>query len=235
MPLLTTPSEDRPPRDSSNFLIFALAALAVLACVWRFTPLHEKLSLAVLTRWGNVIRGHPWTPVAVPLVFVVAAVVGFSHAALVWATVFTFSVGQAFLYSEVGTLAGALTLYALGRVLRQDLVRRIAGSRLDQISRAAGRNGILTMIVLHIFPIAPNTVLNLAAGASHIGLTDFIVGTVLGATPGILVVCLFGHRLIETMHHPAPRNFFLLGLYLLIAWFTLRFFRGRLLEEPQNK
>lgn len=216
---------------SANLFVWALAIVGGLACLWRFTPLHEKITLEVLTHWGDSIRGHSWTPLAVPLVFVLAALVGFSHAALVWASVFIFPAWQAFLYSEVGTLCGALTIYSLGRVLRRDLVRRIAGSRLDEISRAAGRNGKLTMIVLHIFPIAPNTVLNLAAGASHIQLWDFVVGTVLGASPGIIIVCLFGHRLIETIRHPAAGNFLMLGLYLIIAWTCLRLFRRRLLDE----
>src|SRR5271154_312288 len=85
---------------AANLFIWALAVVAALACIWRFTPLHHKITIETLAHWGDSIRGRPWTPLAVPLVFVLAAVVGFSHAALVWASVFIFPAWQAFLYSE---------------------------------------------------------------------------------------------------------------------------------------
>jgi uncharacterized membrane protein YdjX (TVP38/TMEM64 family) len=43
--------------------------------------------------------------------------------------------------------------------------------------------------------VAPFGVVNLAAGASHLSLRDFTLGTLFGMAPGILAMTLLGDRL----------------------------------------
>ncbi len=218
-------------QSKSYEFFWALAFAVACALLWRFTPLHASLSLHTLTGWGEKIRGHPWTPLLVPLIYGVAGLLAFSHALLIWATVFTFPPWIAFLYCEVGSLVSAVAVYSVGRRLRQSLVNRIAGSRWEQISLALGRRGILAIIILHIFPIAPFSILNLVSGASHIRPRDFIIGSILGVTPGIVVVCLLGPQLLGILHHPHLMDILFAILFVAVGWITLRFFRGRLLRE----
>jgi uncharacterized membrane protein YdjX (TVP38/TMEM64 family) len=220
-------TEPTPPGDSFFwFLGFGLLCLLV----WRFTPLHERLNLQQLTHWGDSIRGHSWTTPVVLLVYG-AGLLFFSHALLIWATVFTFPPWTAFLYAEVGTLVSGILVYAVGRQLRQSFIQRLSGSYWEKVSQALGRRGILTIIILHIFPIAPFSVLNLISGASHISFIDFVIGTIIGVTPGIIVVCVLGQRLLDALHHPNPLNAILLLGFIIIAWFSLRYFRRKLLDE----
>ena len=46
-------------------------------------------------------------------------------------------------------------------------------------------------------PIAPFTFIKLAAGASHIRFADFILGTLVGMAPGIVVIVLLGNQLAQ--------------------------------------
>jgi len=58
-------------------------------------------------------------------------------------------------------------------------------------------------VVIRIVPVAPFTVVNLVAGASHIRFRDFLIGTVLGMIPGIGAVTIFSDQLFAVMHKPS--------------------------------
>jgi uncharacterized membrane protein YdjX (TVP38/TMEM64 family) len=164
-------------------------------------------------------------------IFMAAGLLMFAHAAVLWATALTFDPLHAILYCEMGSLASGVFVYGLARVLREGVVRRIAGSYMERVSRALGRRGVLTLVVLHTFPICPFSILNLIAGATHIRFRDFVLGTILGATPGILFVCLFGHHVVHTLHHPSALNIGLLVLFVGVGILVLRRFRQHTLVQ----
>ena len=58
------------------------------------------------------------------------------------------------------------------------------------------------MVVVRIVPVAPFTVINLIAGASHIRFRDFVLGTLFGMTPGILGVTLLTDRVEAPLRSP---------------------------------
>ena len=60
----------------------------------------------------------------------------------------------------------------------------------------------------------------MVAGASRIRFWDFILGTLIGMAPGILVITLLGNQLSEVLASPDPRHFLWLGACLL-AWLVL--------------
>jgi phospholipase D1/2 len=116
------------------------------------------------------------------------------------------------LYATGGvTLSAALT-YAIGRRMGHDALRRMAGSRLERISQRLGRHGLLAMIAIRVIPVAPFSIVNMAAGASHISFRHFMLGTVIGMTPGIVATVVFADQLSATLRHPGVESFALLGL-----------------------
>jgi uncharacterized membrane protein YdjX (TVP38/TMEM64 family) len=94
-------------------------------------------------------------------------------------------------------------------------VRRYAGEKLNRISKALARRGILTVVVLRLVPVAPFVIINAVAGASRISFRDFAVGTLLGMAPGMLGIALFADSLIRTIRQPNADH--LLGLLLVVA------------------
>jgi uncharacterized membrane protein YdjX (TVP38/TMEM64 family) len=58
------------------------------------------------------------------------------------------------------------------------------------------------MIVVRIVPLAPFTIINLAAGASHIRFRDFALGSLLGMVPGITGVILLTDRVENAVKTP---------------------------------
>jgi phospholipase D1/2 len=100
----------------------------------------------------------------------------------------------------------------------RDLVRRYAGERLNNLSKQLSRRGLLTIITLRIVPVAPFSVINLVAGASHIRFRDFALGTLVGLLPGIIAIALFADSVIHSIRDPEASSFaWLAGVVIVIA------------------
>jgi uncharacterized membrane protein YdjX (TVP38/TMEM64 family) len=53
-----------------------------------------------------------------------------------------------------------------------------------------------------MIPVAPFTVVNLAAGATNIGFVPYIAGTIIGMAPGFFVLSTLGHSLYRLVSEP---------------------------------
>ncbi|HKJ76768.1 MAG TPA: VTT domain-containing protein, partial [Gammaproteobacteria bacterium] len=104
-------------------------------------------------------------------------------------------------------------------------IRRVAGSRLNRLSQRFAQRGLLTIIGVRIVPVAPFTVVNLVAGASHIRFWTYMLGTLLGMTPGLIGLSAFMDRLVALVRHPDTMNFALaagVAAVLVVAGFFLQ-------------
>jgi phospholipase D1/2 len=228
--------ESRPPslpnrHHTRNAVLVLLSVGFTLGAIWRFTSLHERINLQTLIQWGTHVRGHPWTPIGVAVIFAAGGLLVFMHAILLWTTVFTFDPWHAFLFCELGSLSSALLLYGLGRVLKEEVVKRIAGSYMGELSRAIGRKGIASVFLLHLFPICPFSILNLLSGATHIRFRDFVIGTLVGMTPGLVVLVFFGNRLLKIIEQPRGWDIAFLAAFATAGFFVLRAARRWLLPH----
>ena len=71
-------------------------------------------------------------------------------------------------------------------------------------------------------PVAPFTLINMVAGASHIRFVDYLLGTALGMGPGLVVLVLFGRQLGEAIADPGLTEVALL-VAAAAAWLGLSF------------
>ena len=94
----------------------------------------------------------------------------------------------------------------------RDTVRRLAGRRLNALSQRLGKRGVLAILLVRLLPVAPFSIVNLVAGASHIGWRDFLLGTALGLAPGVVMATVFVDRAIEAIRHPGPVTYLVLCL-----------------------
>jgi uncharacterized membrane protein YdjX (TVP38/TMEM64 family) len=69
-------------------------------------------------------------------------------------------------------------------------------------------------------PIAPFTVVNLAAGASEIRTLDFLIGTALGLAPGLIVLSFLGGQVFRIISEPTLFSMGLL-LFAVAAWLAV--------------
>jgi len=134
-------------------------------------------------------------------------------------------------YALAGSLLAAAAAFAVGRALGRDWVRQLATRRVTALNRRLTRHGLLAMAVLRLFPVAPFTVVNLIAGASEIRPRDYVLGTLIGMSPGIVLMTLFGDRLGAWLRDPDVGNLAVVvgiaALVLALAWVLTRWSRRR--------
>ncbi len=227
--------EDYRPHSARRIVlaVITLAALLGLAAAWRWTPLGEMLDLNQLVERARELNAQPAAPLLIMLLFGFAVALAIPLTLLVVAAVLAFGATSGFLYSIVGAELGALISYGMGHMAGRDLLRRYAGRTLNAVSRRLSRRGVLAIFTLRIVPVAPYAVINLVAGASHISLRDFALGTLLGLVPGLAAIALFADGVVQALREPGQGSItWVVGLLLIlgVAGFGLR----KLLQRRQG-
>jgi phosphatidylserine/phosphatidylglycerophosphate/cardiolipin synthase-like enzyme/uncharacterized membrane protein YdjX (TVP38/TMEM64 family) len=118
------------------------------------------------------------------------------------------------LYALAGALLAAGLSFAVGRALGRRWVRRLASRRINAVNKRLNQHGLLAMTVLRLLPIAPFTVVNLVAGASEIRTRHYLLGSLFGMAPGVVLITLFGDRLGAWLRRPDVAN---LGVVVAVA------------------
>jgi phospholipase D1/2 len=205
-----------------------LAFFLALAAAWRWTDLGDLLAPGRLRELGATLRQLPASPLFVLGAFVLGTLLVVPVTAMIAAVMLVFGPWLGIAYAFGGSLLGAAVTYWLGRLAGRNVVRRIAGARLDRLSQALGRRGILAIVTVRILPVAPFTVINLVAGTTHISLRDFLLGTVLGLAPGIIAAALFIDRILAAMRDPGTGSFAILGVVVVLVVVAMMLLRRSL-------
>jgi len=187
-------------------LAAAVAVPVGLIALWQLTPLSDSVSPGSIASAADALGRDPAGPLVGLAVFVVAAVAMVPVVSLIVASALVFGFAQGALVALVGSTLSAVGGYGLGRLLWRDTVRRLAGQRLDRLNRHLTRRGLLATALLRIVPVAPFAVVNLVAGASHLRLRDFALGTLVGMTPGTLALTFVGERAASAARDPSPAS-----------------------------
>jgi len=136
------------------------------------------------------------------------------------------------LYSLLGILANASVLYLIGYVVGHDTVNRLTGSHVNQSSQQLANRSFFTILTLRFFPIAHFTIKNLISGASHIRFREYIIGTLIGISPAIVIMTLLENQLEKAVRSPVSENTLVvivlaILLLLITLWSKKRFDNAR--------
>ena len=207
------PEEHRPPARRHIMLgASTLLAFLALAAAWRWTSLRDWLDISALVGYLQSFNDHALAPVLMVGGFLLGGLIVAPVTVLIAVAVLAFGPWFGFIYSFIGMTLSALLTFGIGHVLGHETVRRLAGSRLNRISRRLAQKGILAIIAVRIIPVAPFSLINMVAGASHIRVRHFFIGTLIGELPGLLGVSIFVDQIGEAVRHPGLGSFVALGL-----------------------
>jgi uncharacterized membrane protein YdjX (TVP38/TMEM64 family) len=148
--------------------------------------------------------------------FLVGGVAAFPVTLLIFAAAVLLDWWRAILYSLVGCLLSALLVYAVGRQVGRKHVARLAGRRLNRVNRLIARQGVLAVTAVRLVPIAPYSLVNLAAGAAKVPFRDFFYGTLLGMSPGIVGITFLTEQLEQLIRSPNALNVAVLLVTVLL-------------------
>ena len=211
---------ERPParrlRRFAKVIVIGLF-IVLLLLAWRLTPLAALTNPHTIREWFTDIAAAPGAPAIVLAVFVVGGLLVFPVTLLIAATAATFGPWLGFAYAAVGAAASAIATYGVGALIGRQALENVLGPRLNRIRRAITRHGVLAVATVRMVPVAPFTVVNLAAGASRIPFADYVLGTILGMLPGLVLMSVLGHQIFNVLTAPTPLNVTLF-VVAVIAW-----------------
>ena len=211
----------RPTRLARHLLTRLRPLLVALACVlvvlgialaWRYTPLSGLVTADNVRAVLKTVRGEPWAILIVVLVFVLAGAIIFPLNILILTTAAVFGPWLGILYGGAGTVTSGLVMFFLGGLLGREALYRMLGERWRHGLEGVRKRGLLAVVTFRLLPIAPFTLVNLAAGASGIRFVDFLVGTLIGMLPGLVLMSIMGDRIVRILSEPSASDIAILVL-----------------------
>jgi uncharacterized membrane protein YdjX (TVP38/TMEM64 family) len=204
------------------FGVIILLLLFAAAAAWKWTPLAELIDVSRLAGWAASLRQSPARHFYVLAAYIIGSILLVPVTVLILVTAIVFGPETGTIYSLLGCLAGAIVTYGIGYFLGQDFIRKLIGAKWKQVERKIGQTGIVAVATLRLLPVAPFTVVNVVSGAFKVPLRDYIIGSLLGLAPGILVTNLFAHQFQSAILNPGIGTFVvLLALIIVTAVGTL--------------
>jgi phosphatidylserine/phosphatidylglycerophosphate/cardiolipin synthase-like enzyme/uncharacterized membrane protein YdjX (TVP38/TMEM64 family) len=196
-------------------LLVALVGMLIvlgIALAWRYTPLSGLVTADNVRAVLKSVRGEPWAIVIVVLVFVFAGAIVFPLNILILTTAAVFGPWLGILYGGAGTVTSGLVMFFLGGLVGREALYRMLGERWRHGLEGVRKRGLLAVVTFRLLPIAPFTLVNLAAGASGIRFVDFLVGTLIGMLPGLVLMSVMGDRIVRILAEPSAGDIAILVL-----------------------
>jgi phospholipase D1/2 len=205
-----------------------VAVVAALMALWRFTPLREVATAEAAIQWAKAFGELWWAPLLLMAAYTPACLVMFPRPLITLAAVLAFGPLLGFTYSLLGICASAAVTWWMGRHMRRDTVRRLAGPKLDRMIDVLKKHGLVAMTLLRLVPIAPFAVESIVAGAIGMKLWHVVLGTAIGLLPGTLTTTVFGDAIETAVTGAGAVNWWLVGAAVTLlaggAWGVKRWF-----------
>jgi uncharacterized membrane protein YdjX (TVP38/TMEM64 family) len=215
----TRPSAS-PKRKPIIWIVVVCVLVAGLALMWRFTPLADSIDPRHIAKRLEAIEKYPWSPFAFISAYVLGGLVMFPVTVMSAATAIIFPPLKAVSVSFTGIMLSAALLHWIGARWIGDRFRNALGSVIEKVDQALSDRGIVTIATLRMIPIAPFTLVNIAAGAAGVNFKDYMLGTALGLAPGVTVICFFGRQVRTFWEDPSVRGV-LVAVGIGVAWISL--------------
>jgi phospholipase D1/2 len=212
-----------------------LAVLFAAAAAWKWTPLADQIDIRKITGWLFSLRDSPARSLIILGGYVVGSLLLVPITALILATALVFGPLLGSAYSFAGCLLGGAVTYAVGYFLGRDFVRQVTGSKWQRVEQRIGQAGIIAVATMRLLPVAPFTVVNVISGAFQVPLRDYVIGSLLGLAPGIVVINLFAHQFESAVRDPGVGSYTLLIALAALSVLGTLWLRRKLGNQPKKE
>lgn len=172
-----------------------LASLLVAGMlVWRLMPLSEAVSPRTLQAWLDGLAAWPYAPAAAIAFMSAAMLLMAPLIPLTLAMALVFGPVQGAVYSSIAALISAAIGWQVGRALGLEGLRRLMDRhpQVGRAVRAVHRHGLKAVIIARVVPVLVYGVVNVVCGATGLAWRPYLLGTILGIVPLIIVVSTIG-------------------------------------------
>jgi phosphatidylserine/phosphatidylglycerophosphate/cardiolipin synthase-like enzyme/uncharacterized membrane protein YdjX (TVP38/TMEM64 family) len=192
-----------------------LLLLLLLGAAWRWTPLGDWASARQLAEGLAFFDSPAARFLTVSAVIVVTSLLMMPLSILVVASALLLGPWAGFAASMLSALVSAAIAFVVGDLSGGKILEHYGQSRVHKLSQKLSDRGVLAVAVVRLMPIAPYTVVNVVAGASHLSLSKFLAGSAIGLVPGVAAVTFFSGSLFQAVQDPGPRSLVILLVVML--------------------
>lgn len=156
-----------------------------------------------------VLSFGSFAPIVFIILFTIVPLTLFPDALLAIAGGLIFGLFEGSLYIMIGALCGATLSFYISRFYGSWLKEKLKNEKLLNLDKNIKENGFLIIFLLRLIPLVPFDIISYSAGFSSIRYKDFILATLFGIIPGVVVYANIGAQSL---------NFGSSSFYLSIAF-----------------
>ncbi len=108
-----------------------------------------------------------------------------------------FGLVNGYIYTTIGALIGGTLSFYISRKLGRNVVKKFTKEKLDKVEDMINEKGFFIVFMLRLIPLFPFDVISYGAGLTSIKYKDFILATLFGTIPGILVFVNIGAQSVN--------------------------------------
>ena len=167
--------------------------LGVLVTFWLYVQRRDETLLELFGGWLALMQGGIVGPLIFLVVYLVRPFLLVPITLLTVASGFLFGAVWGLLYALVASLVSTALAYLFGFYLAGDKSEDVPGLGARWVERLRSR--AFESVLLSRFLFLPGDLVNYAAGALRISFVGFMLATLIGGIPGLLVGVLAGASL----------------------------------------
>jgi len=172
-----------------------------LICVILLTYLLNKSNLikglSPIEIRDYIISFEVYAPLIYIVLFTIVPLTLFPDSILAIAGGMIFGLVNGTIYTMIGAVCGGSLSFYLSRTFGQTLLKFLLGKHSNlSIEKFKGK-GFLFILFLRLIPLIPFDIISYSAGLSEIKYKGFILATVFGIIPGVLVFTNIGDKSID--------------------------------------
>lgn len=159
-----------------------------------------------------------YAPLIYIILFAIVPLTFFPDSVLAVSSGLIFGLVKGSLYTMIGAFLGGTLAFFISRTLKKDFIDVLTKGKYDKFHSKIEINGFFTVLILRLIPLFPFDIISYGAGLSKVSYRDFMIGTLIGIIPGVLVFVNIG---ASSVHMDSSR--FYVSISMLIGLFLLSF------------
>lgn len=209
---------------------FALGGLLLSQGLDAGSPVRDLLRALLAD-----VRDPRWGVLYVLVAYAVGTLVFAPITAMFVATCLAVDTLHGLVYCLLGGQLSASLAYLSGRLLGARWIHRFSHRGLDRLRSLIARKPVRAVLIARFLPVGNFTMINLALGGLRVRYAAFLLGNLLGMTPGLLAITVFKELLEQALHAPDWKHWAALALAGCLAVATLYAVARRLTQRRLGK
>ncbi|MCA1022547.1 TVP38/TMEM64 family protein [Halobacillus litoralis] len=200
---------------------------------WRHLAENDQLFDYIIRQLEELDRFGPLPGILLPLLE--AFLPFLPLVAFVLANSVVYGLFRGFLYSWIGSVIGAVSIFLIIRRLGDKKPFR-AITKQKQVKRVivwVEEHGFGPLFLLMCFPFSPSAVINVVSGLSKVSRQQFILAVLLGKSVMIFTISYVGSSIASFAQNPVKS--IVVGICILLFWILGKYLERRIQRKAERK